>query len=460
MPLRVLRFALFLVAFGLLAWLWGEYGSLSSITYYLRRRLGDALPIYAQTLPADLGDPDVIRRLGIALLITFASVATCIVAAALRWRTWICLALACVGAFATNASVAQIRGERWLTAPYARRGLEYFQDVPRVNDAPLRFISNYPAISPTLSHHAGTHPPGGVLFLWVGSKLFGESIEAAAWWSIGFGALGVVPTYWLARLTIGAARARRVLPLYLVTPSLVLFGATSMDIVFLVFSTAALAGLFWAMRRLTVTRVLVAGGLYWLAAFMTFAVIALPVLAGTFALLTAVRRRRVALRMLGRLALVGLAFVFFEGLAELFLGYDFLQAADAAVRRDHRGMGMTGYENYDLWKGLSLANLAGFAIGTGIALSAGAIASALTLPFQRRMLLRPLPKLALAVPICLVALAVSTLFSLETERVWIGIVPAMLCVSAGTRGGLSGWLLIGLLGVQTFLTECRLYTHW
>lgn len=460
MPLRAAQFILFVLAFAGLAWLWGIYDTFDSLTYFIRGEFGDALPIYARRIPVYLQDPLTKMRVATAAGIALAFVGVLIVATLRRWRPWICLTIGVVGAVAINASVASIRGEEALYRPYSRVTLEYYGDIGRVNDAPITFISNYAAISPTLSHHSGTHPPGGVLFLWLGSKLFGPSVEAAAWWSIAFGGLGVIPAYWLARQLLGTVRARRILPLYLLTPSLVIFGATSMDIVFLVFATWALAAMFWAMKRLSATRILVAGGLFWLAAFMSFAVITLPILAGLYALLTAIRRPVRARNGLIRLALVGFAFIFFEALAELLVGYDFQLVAKAAMFRDYKGMGVKGYETFALWKGYSISNLFAFAVGSGLALSAWIIASALTLPFVRPAMRGALPRLAVAIPICMTLLTCSTLFSLETERVWISVVPAMLCVAAGVRSSLVWVLLVALLGVQTFLTEIALDTLW
>lgn len=459
MLVRAAQFVLFVLAFLALAWLWGTYDTFDSLTYFIRAEFG-ARPIYADPMPVYLSDSSTFNRFLVAVGIAATFVSVLIVASLRRWRAWICVILGVVGAIAINASVASIRGEFALYRPYTRVTLEYYGDVERVNDAPLKFISNYASISPTLSHHAGTHPPGGVLFLWLGSKLFGPSIEAATWWSVAFGALGVIPAYWLARQLLGSARARRIIPLYLLTPSLVIFGATSMDIVFLVFATAALAAMFWAMKRLSVTRILVAGGLYWLAAFMSFAVITLPIVAGLFAALMAIRRPRRAAKMLLRLALVGLAFIFFEALAELLVGYDLQLVAQSAMHVDFRGMRYKGYESFALWKGVSITNLAAFAMGTGLALSAWVLASALTLPFARPWMLGVLPRLAVAIPVCLVLISCSTLFSLETERVWLAVVPAMLCVAAGVRSSLVWILLIALLGAQTFLTELALDTKW
>lgn len=460
--LRGLVQILLLVAVFLgLAWAWGEYASFRSISFVIRRDFGAALPIYASPRPLWLFQDEVMQRLMLTIALAVVCVGANVAAAMRRWPVWVCLPLAVVSAVVINASVAHIReGRESFVDPYTRVGLEYFTDVPMVNDAPLRFIENYPSISTSLSHHAGTHPPGGVLFLWLGTKLFGESADAGAWWSVGVGALGIVPTYWFAAMTLGSLRARRVLPLYLVTPSLVIFGATSMDIVFFAFAALALATMFWATRKPNAIRILLAGGCFWLAAFMSFAVITLPVLAGFYAVAHAVRDPKRAMHLLGRLALVGLAFVFFQALAELLFGYDFLLTADAAMKRDLRGVGRTGYESFEIWQAYSISNLAAFLFGTGLALSAATIVGMVTLPLKWPFMRRRIACLAAATPLCLAAITTSTLFTLETERVWLSVVPAMLVIAAGLRGWTIWFLMIALLGVQTFLTECTLYTHW
>lgn len=441
---------------------WQSYRASADLTSIFRISFG-VVPLYMQEMPLDFGDGQVVARLMLAMSIALAGVIITFVAALRRWRAWVCVLVAAMSVASVNASIAHIReGENSFVAPFLRRGLEYYFDIPAVNDAPRQFISNYAAISPSLSHHAGTHPPGGVLFLWMGAKLFGESANAAAWWAVSVGALAVIPTYWLASMILGSSRARRVLPLYLLTPSLVIFGATSMDIVFLTFATSALAAIFWVMRptplsqQALAVRVLAAGLLYWLAAFMTFAVIILPVLAGCYVLAYAFKRPRQAMHLLLRLALVGLAFVFWQALAQLLLGYDLKLVADIAMLRDLRGVQVSGHENFEIWGKYSLANLLAFLLGTGLALSAAMIVGVLMI----RSLSRRAACLALATPLTLLAISMSTLFTLETERVWLSAVPAMLVVAASLRGWTLWAMVLILGGVQTFLVECTFYTYW
>ena len=130
------------------------------------------------------------------------------------------------------------------------------------------------------------------------------------------------------------------------------------------------------------------------------------------------------------------------------------------MKRDFVGMGITGYESFEVWRAYSIGNLAAFFIGSGLAISAATIAAAVTAPLERPVLQRRVPRLALATAACLLLLSVSTLFSLETERVWLSIVPAMLCITAGMRGWMIWTLALFLSAAQTVLTECFLNTHW
>ena len=166
--------------------------------------------------------------------------------ASARHLIWI--AIACF--IVINMSVAQIDGyreieregkkERVLTLlePYTRTSLEYYGDVPRVDELGIRrFLRDYskPEVFDTLSGHARTHPPGGVLFLWHVSGLFGYNLISASLVTIIFTAITVIPIYRLGEHLYGEKVGRYALLLFLITPNFVMFTGTSMDGPFSVF---------------------------------------------------------------------------------------------------------------------------------------------------------------------------------------------------------------------------------
>ena len=134
-----------------------------------------------------------------------------------RRLIWIAIALFCV----INIGIAQIDGYREIGAedekkqiltllePYTRTSLEYYGDVPRVDELGIRnFLRDYskPELFNRLSGHTRTHPPGGVLFLWHVSGLFGYNLISASLITILFTALTVIPIY---RLADDALRSKR-----------------------------------------------------------------------------------------------------------------------------------------------------------------------------------------------------------------------------------------------------------
>ena len=90
------------------------------------------------------------------------------------------IGIAIICFIAINISVAQIDGFREietedgperilaLLEPYTRTSLEYYDDVPRINELGLRaFLQDFskPELFDTLSGHTRTHPPGKCGFL-------------------------------------------------------------------------------------------------------------------------------------------------------------------------------------------------------------------------------------------------------------------------------------------------------
>ena len=123
-------------------------------------------------------------------------------------------------------------GVKSITWPFSMTGKEYFGDAAHLRN-PMQLLKDYPTMH--LSHHAMTHPPGGVLFLWVVRKIAGEGLMTASLAAIVMTALTIIPAAMLARRFLSPAALSIFIGLYVLTPNLVLFGATSMDGVFAFF---------------------------------------------------------------------------------------------------------------------------------------------------------------------------------------------------------------------------------
>jgi hypothetical protein len=467
LPLLIVAVSLLLAA----AW-WG-YGGVAWLMEYLPAHLRSIPPVYAHARPVDLGDPAVLLRLGVALVAVGATLAWGLLGwsrlsgSAGRRAAW--LAAVAVGVVAVNAAFAHVRaGSESFERPFTRMKLEYYADVRLVGNDPLGFVRTYAAEHDRLSHHARTHPPGGVLFLWAGSRVFGESVAAAAWWAVGFSGLGVVLACLIARRLFGEQTPLGwVAAIYTLTPNLVSFGATCMDGVFNVFLLASVLAALRAVPLrgevlrwgvVPVGRIAIAGATFWLAAFMTYTAVLVPLL---LAALWGLLRWAGSVSMPARstlVAAVGIAAVAVGcQLGAELAGYDLLACAAAAMERDLVGLGRDArLGGLAEWAGIGVGNLAAWGLASG----AGLLAAAGVLGIAYRHSVPQVP-LLLAVLTTALLLSFSTLFTLETERVWLCLTPMLLVatVCLPARPG-PRWTLAALLLMQLLVIELCFDTLW
>lgn len=386
--------------------------------------------------------------------------------------TW--LLLISIGFFlATSISVAMIDGYREVNGqhlpaflePYTRTRYEYYSDVPKVDQVGLlSFMRDYvkPELFSTLSGHAQTHPPGGILFLWVISKLFGYNLLAASLGSVVFTSLTVIPIYLLAKELYGESIGRYTLALFLITPNFVMFTGTSMDGPFSLFPILSLylfyKGIFsdQARRYGFLTGISLGCGM-----LMTYSTVFIGLFFNVVLLLTLIVDRKGFRRILTLLLIAGVTSIVFYLLIFLGTGFNLLEALQASIRKDRAALG-TGYETIGLYFHLSVGNLFAFLIGVGIPMTTVWGRQVVrTIREARRG--EPIDIYVIGYLISLLVIAFSTLFTMEVERVWIFMVPFILIPVAqhlSQRGIADFYWVAGLSCLQLVLFEVTLYTYW
>ena len=384
------------------------------------------------------------------------------------------LFLLSIGFFlAISISVAMIDGYREVNGqqlpaflePYTRTRYEYYSDVPKVDRVGLlSFMRDYakPELFSTLSGHAQTHPPGGILFLWIISKFFGYNLLAASLRSVVFTSLTVIPIYLLAKELYGESIGRYTLALFLITPNFVMFTGTSMDGPFSVFPILSVylfyKGIFsdQARRYGFLTGISLGCGI-----LMTYSIVFIGLFFNAVILLTLILDRSRFRRTLNLLLIAGLTFIVFYLLISLFTGFNLIEALQASIRKDRAALG-TGYETIGRYLHLSVGNLFAFLIGVGVPMT--------TVWF--RQIVRtirdgqrgaPIDLYVIGYLISLLVIAFSTLFTMEVERVWIFMAPFILIPVAkhlSQRGLADFYWVAGLSCLQLVLFEVTLYTYW
>ena len=355
---------------------------------------------------------------------------------------------------------------------YGQKALEYWGDVPRVDrwGGVPAFLERYstPVYFDRLSFHAATHPPGGVLFLWLASLPFGHALWSAVVATVTFAGLSLAPLFLVARRLYGDSVARRALALYLLAPNIVLFTTTSMDGPFSVFPVTSL-WLFYEAAFETgprpSARGVALGAAVALSAFMTYASCLMGLFFGVTAALSWVADRERLRRMLWSLAAALSTFVALFAALQLSTGFRPIRALRLSLARDEAGMG-SGYENLERFLQIGFCNLLAFLLAAGIPLTV------LWLLELRRALAARLrgssDVFVVASAATLLLAAFSTLFTAEVERIWLFLVPFLVIPAAKrldewrrlTASDAPFYAVAVLLCAQTVGFEVVLNTRW
>lgn len=411
------------------------------------------------------------------------------------------MGIAVVCFLAIHISVAQIDGyrelerdgktERVLTLlePYTRTSLEYYGDVPRIDELGLRrFLRDYstPELFDTLSGHTRTHPPGGVVFLWFFSKILGYNLVSASLISILFTAITVIPIYRLGEHLYGEKVGRYALLLFLITPNFVMFTGTSMDGPFSVFPILSVYLFYKARAQETIPDQkwheprpysMLTGISLALGMFMTYS----TVVVGVFLCVVALLERKRFRQYLKVLLSAASGFIGFYLLLFVLTGFRPIEAMWMAIKKDEMGMG-TGYESIGRYFHLSFANLFAFLIGVGLPITTVWLRQIVDALREWRWSARVLKQerdgirglwifchdealdtFLIGFLITLLYFTFSTLFTMEVERIWIFMVPFFVIPVAKyltTRPISDLYWVAGILTVQLIVGEVLLYTYW
>ncbi len=380
---------------------------------------------------------------------------------------------------------------KWILAllePYTRTGLEYYGDVPRIEDLGLQgFLRDFskPELFNTLSGHTRTHPAGGVVFLWLVSKVFGYNLLSASLFSIFFTAIVIILIYKLGEHLYDETVALYALLLFLITPNFVMFTGTSMDGPFSVFPILSLY-LFYKAREqetkpdieLTAFRPysLLTGISLAIGMFMTYATVVI----GVFLCVIAILEYKQLKQYLIVLAFAAVGYIGFYVLLFIITGYDPITSTWAAIKKDEAGLG-SGFESIDRFFHLSIGNLFAFLIGVGIPITAvwfrqvfatfsdwrrnTAVTQEDSSSSARPWFLRFEKADTYLIGFCITLFyfTFSTWFTMEVERIWIFMVPFFVIPVAKflkTRPRSDLYWVGCLLVVQLILSEVLLYTYW
>ncbi len=308
---------------------------------------------------------------------------------------------------------------------------EYLPALQWLESGVGHYVRHFPEILPYLPTHTKGNPPGPLVAMHLLSITSAGRLTGVC---VLVGALIAPLTYQLGRQLGDERRGRQAGALAALSPSVVLFGVTSVDFVFAAMG-AAVACLLLARRRTVVAAGCLAAGI---AVFFSWVLLAIPM----WAALTVLRRDGLrAGVILGLAAFTGVMLVTLA-LAVVW-GYDPISILRAANRI--YGMGAAAHRPYAFWvAGSPAAWLA--MLGAPVAWPA------------LRGLARGEPAaVGLAAVVAISALAGFT--KGETERIWLPFVP-LACVSAAALPIRRLSLILSALALQAVVIEVLFGTVW
>ena len=357
----------------------------------------------------------------------------------------------------------------WIGPFVSRVDVEYYGALDRVGDV-RTFLRDYVKESASYPMHTRTHPPGAILLLAGLTRLLGGGPWAAALGVIGFTTLTVPLVFALARAIGGPELARRACALFVVTPNVVLFTATSMDGPFMVVLVAALWAFWVALGRESMPWGLLAGLLAAAGSLLTYStalVLLFCGLAWLASLFDQMGRRGVTV---GVGLSAALAFLAAHLALWLLTGFSSLAMLQTAIAQDHAIMAGTRHDSLLRHAALAAGNLSAFGFSVGLptlALWLDGVSDTLSRnrcrtssgPFITRFTLCGAGTLLIA--------AALPVYSLEVERIWIFLTPIVIVPASATlvagddsTTNLTTLSTVRLLAAQTILTELLLCTYW
>ncbi len=267
----------------------------------------------------------------VALPIALAVAAGVVALVRLRIAWPVRLAASAAAVFVLSLAVSALGGGPhawWAPLDYAG---EYPAGAHLVGAIPS-FLRRFPALLPALPTHAQGHPAGALVFYGLVARVR-PGLPAAAIATVAVGALGAVAAGALARDELGVRGGRLAVALWVLSPGVVLYVATSADAVFAtVLGLAALAAHRGLIRRSWAWTV-AGGGLLWTASMLTYSAALLLV----FLLVRAAGRLRTEPAWVPRWAAgTGVVVLGLVAASWLATGYDPL-AVLRAVQRAYQG---------------------------------------------------------------------------------------------------------------------------
>lgn len=311
---------------------------------------------------------------------------------------------------------------------------EYLPALPALSSLGLEtFLDRFAELSLTLPIHPSAHPPGTLLLL---DFLGIERAKGMAALTIGLGALAAPLTYALARsLGMDGSRSRAAALLLALSPSALLYGVTSTDAMFATLGLAAACLLVGTgLVRQTLGAAVLA-----LAAFFSWAMLALGAFAAVAVALTRGLRDAIVMSLIAGVVIVAAYAALYAA-----TGFDPVGAIKAAG--EAYDLGISNARPYLYWL---FGSPVAFAVALGVPTA-----------WYAARALGTADAAAVALAAIIVVSVLVGLTKAETERIWLFMGPPAAVAAASLVPLRRMPLVLSLLAAQALASSLLLFTIW
>ncbi|MGC8739631.1 MAG: hypothetical protein ACP5UA_13445 [Candidatus Hydrogenedens sp.] len=358
-----------------------------------------------------------------------------------------------------SIEVASIRdGLSTIAQPYQRTKYEYIGDIG-ITKGIFELFNRYHEIQPYLSLHGRLAPPGPLSLLWFCSYFIGKSPMPLSLFTILFGGLAIFPLFlWIKELLCNNTKIAIIGTfLYTIIPSLVLFCATSTEILYMPFLFLSLWTFEKSINKSSIPLVFVSGISFAVLSLFKFTLLSI----GIYFLLRGIVCLYKKQQFLPRLILLSICmcigFFSFYSILYLITGYKPIQVflqAQKMFREDIQSLQIIA-PRYSLWW-FKLFTPLSWIYFTGIPILFGFLGQIRTKNLEEKF----------EVVLFLITLFILTIAYIapgEGERSALYIFPFFLIPSLHFwRNHLTNTIgvIVLFLIFQTVLTEALFYTYW
>lgn len=223
-----------------------------------------------------------------------------------------------------NISIASLRnGFLSIAEPYTRSKYEYVGDIGITTNI-IKLLKNYHIFQPNLSLHAKLAPPGPLIILWLSSYIFGRTPLSLAIFTIIFGSTAIIPLYfWTKELSKESQFINPILIciLYAVIPGIVIFSATSSEILYMPVLFLTLYLFEKSMNDNSIIFASLAGISFGLLSFFKFTLLSIAIYFLLKGIIFLISKKRTLLPLTKLAILMLLSFISFYIILFLLTGY-------------------------------------------------------------------------------------------------------------------------------------------